>query len=369
MAVVMVASLAGFTIYTAHAQSDVVLQTAYDRSHDIQTTETNTIHAIVQNMTGSRKTVLVDLELFGPNGTRVQQKIFDNVPVDPYNIATESFDTSANLNPGTYTLKVGIFNPGFNGLLAWYGNALSFDVHPVNSSGSSGGTSSGDNSGVILSGSALGESHLNNCPPLTALLQNNSSANKNVLVDFELRNSSGALINQFVVDNYSVSPSSNGSVQSLMNQCNVALNNDTYTYSVGIFNPGWNGLVHWYSNVRSFTVSSAPTTSSSSVQIVRIDRPTTNLPVGSSFNVTPTLISPNQTLQNATIKVSLTDQSGAVKFSQTFNNQTLQQGVQMNFPLQVNSAPAGTYSVKIEILNANGQTLQTFTNLGTVVVQ
>ncbi len=107
---------------------------------------------------------------------------------------------------------------------------------------------------VTLNSSALGSAHYDSCPLLTAMIQNSSSQSRNVLIDIELRNSNGTLIDQYFVDNYSVPSSQNGSMSSITNQCSRKLPEGTYHYSVGIFNTGWTSLVHWYNNVKTFTV-------------------------------------------------------------------------------------------------------------------
>jgi hypothetical protein len=239
---------------TSHVQAatDVILQSPYQQTTNINQGQTNTFHAVIQNNTGAERRVLVDLELHNSSGQRVAQQVYDNVLIRPYNIVDLTLRSPSNLPPGTYTWKVGIYFPGWNGQIAWYENALTFQVN--NPSGTS--TTTGD---VLLNSAVLGSARFNNCPPLTAVLSNTSPNARNVLVDIELRRNNGELVDQYYVNNFTVPSALSRTLSAVTNQCTRRLEAGTYNYSVGIFNPGWNGVLHWYSNVRSFTVQATST--------------------------------------------------------------------------------------------------------------
>ncbi|MDQ3065193.1 MAG: PA14 domain-containing protein [bacterium] len=76
--------------------------------------------------------VLLDLEIYNSAGQQIAQQSFDNVFIprtgtasyqDVYNIVLP-----ANLSDGQYRLAVGIFTPGWQQLITWNDNALSFNV-------------------------------------------------------------------------------------------------------------------------------------------------------------------------------------------------------------------------------------------------
>jgi hypothetical protein len=356
----MLALLTGITT-VAHADATLILQSSYQNSTSITPDEINTFHGIVQNTTGSSQQILLDLELYNANNQKIAQQFYDAQTIEPYNVINQTLRSPPHLPPGSYAWKVGIFNPGWNGLIAWYDNPLTFSVTDRTQD------QTGD---VTLNTAVLGEFHYNNCPPITALLSNSSSNSRNILLDIELRNSHSELVDQYFTDNVSVA--GNQSLVPVTNNCSRTLPDDIYNYSIGIFNPQWNGLVHWYNNVRSFTVAtqsgtSTPTTTTN-VQMVRIDRPKENPPVGASFNIIPMLISPNESLQGVQVRVYLTEQVRPVEYTVTYSNQDLPQNAEKNFTLHIDSIKSGAYQIQIAVLDANGNTLQTFQNVGGIVV-
>ncbi|MCC2630803.1 MAG: Allergen V5/Tpx family protein, partial [Candidatus Paceibacter sp.] len=224
--------------------NNVILNQTWQDTSSINQGQTNTFYVQVRSP-NTNNTVLVDLELYNSNGQKVAQEFWDNIFVpkagtgnfqDVYKLTSPS-----NLPAGNYYWSAGIFKPGWNGVLNWYHAAQAFTI---------GGSQPPQTSDVTLQNSTLGQAQGNACPALTAQLHNTSSVAKNVLVDFELRNSSGALVHQYFVDNYNVA---GNATQNLSNVCNLTLPNGQYTYSVGIFNPSWQGLLNWYQGEKTFT--------------------------------------------------------------------------------------------------------------------
>ena len=85
--------------------------------------------AVTARVTSSIKaTALVDVELYDPSGTRVGQVSWDRQAFSAN--LTRSFSTSfklpANAKTGTWTVKVGVFNPGWAGMLSWTNSATTF---------------------------------------------------------------------------------------------------------------------------------------------------------------------------------------------------------------------------------------------------
>jgi hypothetical protein len=73
---------------------------------------------------------LVDVEIYSPSGVKVFQKSYDGRTFAANK--TQTFSTSWSIarsaEKGTYTVKVGLFKPGWSGLLAWNDSAASFTV-------------------------------------------------------------------------------------------------------------------------------------------------------------------------------------------------------------------------------------------------
>jgi hypothetical protein len=79
--------------------------------------------------TGQAATALVDIEVYNSSGVRVSQQWFDNQSF----AAGQSKTYTITYTPGpvgTYTVKVGVFSPGWGTSLNWNDNAASFAVTP-----------------------------------------------------------------------------------------------------------------------------------------------------------------------------------------------------------------------------------------------
>ena len=100
------------------------------------TTSPTTVHRrhyliVTATVTASRATkALVDLELYGPTGRRVAQHWWSSVTFGAGATRTVRWTwyVSSTRAIGTYTVKVGIFRPGWHGLLAWNSRARVFRV-------------------------------------------------------------------------------------------------------------------------------------------------------------------------------------------------------------------------------------------------
>lgn len=73
---------------------------------------------------------LFDIEIYSPSGRKVYQKFYDNQSFTAGIV--RSFGTSwtipASAEKGIYTVKIGVFKPGWSGLLSWNDRAAQFTV-------------------------------------------------------------------------------------------------------------------------------------------------------------------------------------------------------------------------------------------------
>ncbi|MGE3077132.1 MAG: hypothetical protein AB7N24_20580 [Dehalococcoidia bacterium] len=73
---------------------------------------------------------LIDIEVYGPDGTKVYQKVYDNQSFSAG--ATKSWSPTWSISrwasKGTYTVKVGVFSPGWGTLYDWNDSAATFTV-------------------------------------------------------------------------------------------------------------------------------------------------------------------------------------------------------------------------------------------------
>jgi hypothetical protein len=73
---------------------------------------------------------LVDIEIYSASGTRVYQKFYDRQAfvAGKRRVYINMWTTPANLAPGTYYVKVGVFSPGWGTVHYWNNGAATFTV-------------------------------------------------------------------------------------------------------------------------------------------------------------------------------------------------------------------------------------------------
>lgn len=211
----------------------------------IQTGQSNTMTVQFANESDAAQTVLIDLELMDLSGAKVLQKFWDSQIFASQEIRTYELavPADADLAPGTYYLSFGVFRPGWSGLEKWYHRILEFSYR----------STTYEQMGVVVkeswqTASTLQQGQSNE---FYARYHNYAAEPKTVLGDIELHDANGAKVAQVFADNATLAPgeSSTGGIRSPDN-----LVPGTYYYSVGIFNPGWSGLLRWYHRLQEFTV-------------------------------------------------------------------------------------------------------------------
>lgn len=77
-------------------------------------------------------TALVDVEVYSPNGEKVHQQVYDGQTFGPGATVVYSsvWSVPADAPHGTYTVKVGVFSPGWGRVYDWNDNATTFTVGP-----------------------------------------------------------------------------------------------------------------------------------------------------------------------------------------------------------------------------------------------
>jgi hypothetical protein len=75
-------------------------------------------------------TALIDIEIYSASGAKVHQVYWDNQSFTAKQSRTfrTAWSVPSNLAPGTYTVKIGVFAPGWNGLGHWNNSAQTFTV-------------------------------------------------------------------------------------------------------------------------------------------------------------------------------------------------------------------------------------------------
>jgi hypothetical protein len=303
-----------------------------------------------KNAGNSQGSVVVDIELYNSSGNRVTQNFWENENFAPNEGKNYMLNPPVGLGNGQYRYSVGVFNPGWSGILHWYDNVASFIVNvrqgtPVLFSSSLSGNNLGPGENVILSASFT-----------------SANGNSNALLDLELYNSAGQKLAQKFWDNVNI-PHNVTIAASLASPNNLVPG--TYTFKAGIFNPGWNGLINWYDKVQTLTVMSA----NSQIFIRDVQRARSNVPFGTSTTVTANLTSTGVAVNNATARVYLFNQSGQLS-AQSACGANFVSGNVVSCLLQTpTSLPRGTYNIIVSVANSSGNQIASFPNLGTIVVE
>jgi hypothetical protein len=73
---------------------------------------------------------LIDIEVYGPDGSKVFQQFFDNqsFTADQQRQYTVRWNTPNGAAAGTYVVKIGVFTPGWGTLYHWNDNAAQFTI-------------------------------------------------------------------------------------------------------------------------------------------------------------------------------------------------------------------------------------------------
>jgi len=187
-------------------------------------------------------TVLVDLEVYDAGGRRVFQKAWDNqaFSANKARSFTTSWNVPAGQAPGTYTVEVGIFTPGWGQQLAWNESAKTFTVTAAQPSFT---TSAVENPASVARGASVG---------ITATVK--SATALNALIDLEVYDASGNKVFQKFWDNQAFSA---GQTRTFAATWAVPASQRTggYTVKIGVFAPGWASMYTWNDSAGTFSVT------------------------------------------------------------------------------------------------------------------
>ncbi|HEY8171552.1 MAG TPA: hypothetical protein VIH21_00570, partial [Dehalococcoidia bacterium] len=90
----------------------------------------STIWLLPGVISATKRSVLVDVEVYCPTGARVFQRYYDNQSLAAGVVKRymAGWNVPANAAKGTYTMKIGIFTPGWGSLLLWTNSVVTFNV-------------------------------------------------------------------------------------------------------------------------------------------------------------------------------------------------------------------------------------------------
>lgn len=323
------------------AASQVSLQSTSQSASQISTGQSNTLTAVISGSDHDQN-VLVDLELYDQNGNKIGQKFFDNELIPANNTKTYTMTTDANLASGFYHFSVGIFNSGWNGLIQWADSVQTFQV-------GSGGQNNQGNAAVIYdsNGSRLLLTPGNGTEQFDAIIRNTDSANSHsVLIDLEIYNSSNQKVGQVFFDNQNFDANV---ARPYTIDADRGLPAGQYSFAVGIFNPGWNGNLHWAAPVFPFTVgANNGNPGDNSAVVLNPSGTTTDSNNALHAQFTNNSSSTHQVL----IDLELYNSSNQKVGQKFFDNQNFGANSSMTFDMSVPAnLPAGNYRYAAGVFN------------------
>jgi hypothetical protein len=207
--------------------------------------QTLTVEVVVHNG-GAGSLGLVDVELYSPSGTKIDQQYWDWVWLN--GDKTRAFNASLTVPggsaAGTYTVKVGFFGGGWSSFLAWHNEAAQVEVVD------------GPGAWELTETNAPATAAPGDALPV-AITVENTGANSLGLVDLELYDSAGQLIAQRAWDEVAIAA---GDSLVLAHEFTLAGDAPTgdYIVKVGFFGAGWGPLVTWYNGAVTIAVATAP---------------------------------------------------------------------------------------------------------------
>jgi len=325
-------SAASFTVKEAGA---VPLSFTTRAVVPVQTVLASNKISFVAEVISTRDTsVLVDVEVFDPNGHKAFYKVFDNQAVtagQALRLPVE-LDIPQDARGGTYKIQIGIFKPGWGENYDWNSNAGSFTVTPLTFSSTGSATPTG-----ITAGEAV---------QVTATL--NSSTALKTDVELQVFNPLGTLVHQQRYDDHQLTAGANTFTT------NWSVPTDAYNGEYGVnlrvTSTDDTKTYHRNNNITSFDVTGGVTLNISSnattgqAQINPRQTVAINASVLSSADVT------------ANAKIAVYDPNGALVSSQEFDNQSFSAGVAKAFTHSFTATREnidGTYRVDVELYNAD----------------
>lgn len=131
---IFVDEIAFVKVSTATPTPTLVSPITYTTSASVTPTSTTpggTVGITARITSSAATTALVDIEIFSPSGVKLHTKGFDNevFAANTQRSFIVNWFVPTNSAPGTYTVKIGIFTPGWVDLVHWNNSAITFTVN------------------------------------------------------------------------------------------------------------------------------------------------------------------------------------------------------------------------------------------------
>jgi hypothetical protein len=192
--------------------------------------------------------ILIDLEVYGPSGQKVAQKVFKDQTfmVGETKTYTWPYAVPVTRPPGNYTVRIGVFSNDWATLFAWDSQTGGFTVQP--------GTSTACGAGVTIGPTALAPiAVVAGAGEPVRIYSHVCSSATNAIVDLEIYDSTGSKVAQASM------PLPAGESHALSWAYTVRDDSPagTYTVRLGVFSADWTILYQWDSQAATFEVEPA----------------------------------------------------------------------------------------------------------------
>jgi glucose/arabinose dehydrogenase len=312
---------------------------------------------------GAATNVLIDLEIYGPNGAQVAQRIFAGETFAARQTKAYRWDYAvpATLAAGTYTVKVGVFSGDWGTLHRWENQADTFTVGGSPPAGCAGGVS------ILPTVAAPDPVAPGRTETITAQVCAGSAAT-NLLIDLEIYGPTGAQVAQRT---FAQEPFTAGQTKAYRWDYAVpaTLAPGTYTVKVGVFSGDWRTLHRWENQADTFTVGGSPPAGcAGGVSIL----PTVAAPDPVAPGRTETITAQVCAGSAATnlIDLEISGPAGAQVAQRIFAGETFAAGqtkaYRWDYAVPATLAP-GTYTAKVGVFSGDWGTLHRWDNQAAVI--
>jgi Glycosyl hydrolase family 79, N-terminal domain len=201
---------------------------------------TTTVHTVVTNTGGALSNGIVDLEVYNSSGSKVGQQYFSGQNLAHGASATYTYAWTAPATSGAYTVEIGVFGANWAPNYYWNGNAGTIIVIAAGPPVVSDSTTASPSAPVHGTSDTV-----------HAVITVSSGALANGIVDMEVYNAAGVMVNQQYFSGQNISAGQSAS----FNATWIPPAAGQYTVRIGVFGPNWAPDYSWDGSAALIQVS------------------------------------------------------------------------------------------------------------------
>jgi hypothetical protein len=292
--------------------------------------------ATVKDTGGAASGAIVDVEIVGPNGSRVLQQLFTGQDFTAGQTRTYTFNWTPPATAGKYVVGVGVFARDWTAQYTWISGAGTVDVTASTPAPPSfTGTGSFSPASVATGGAATA----------TATFTNNGGATTGTVLDLELFNAAGSRVGQktFPAQDFTA-----GQSRTVSWALAAPTTTGTYTLKLGVFAANGTTQLYWNNSAGTLTVTAPapagkPTFTSSAT--VGSGPFTVGQPIPITVKVTAT----GAPLADGLIDVEIYDAGGKQVLQQLFTGQSFTAGQTRSYLANWTPKAKGSYQIHVGV--------------------